>query len=86
VRRELGIDPFLEDTSRWLEGSWLGRQAAGGFGAYAREAEQAQLLRKVVEAGVSCRELYRLEPDVYRAVTGLAARGASGAEIRAAVG
>jgi ubiquinone biosynthesis protein COQ4 len=85
VRRELGITPFLEDTSRWLEGSWFGRQAAGGFGAYAREAEQARLLRKVVESGVSCRELYGLEPELYRVVMQLAANEAPAEAIRAAV-
>ncbi len=39
VREELGIVPFEEDTSDWLAQSWLGRRAATGFGAYAREAE-----------------------------------------------
>ena len=56
VRRELGIVPFLEDTSRWLEHSWFGRHAAVGFGAYPREAARAQVSRKIVEAGVSCPE------------------------------
>ncbi len=84
VRRELGIVPFLEDTSRWLDGSWFGQQAAGGFGAYAREAERAQLLRKVVEAGVSCRDLYRLHEGRLHELTRLAATGATSGEIRAA--
>jgi ubiquinone biosynthesis protein COQ4 len=84
VRRELGIVPFREDTSRWLEGSWLGRQAAGGFGAYAREAEQAQLARRIVESGVSCRDLYRMSAEKYERLARLAAEGASPDEIRTA--
>ncbi len=84
VRRELGITPFVENTSHWLERSWLGRQAAGGFGAYAREAEKAQLMRKIVESGVSCREIYRLSEEKYAGLTRLAAEGASAEEIRRA--
>ncbi len=84
VRRELGITPFLEDTARWLDQSWLGRQAAGGFGAYAREAARAQLVRKVVEAGVSCRELYRVSDAKLQTLIRLAAQGSSDEAIRAA--
>ena len=84
VRKELGIVPFLEDTSRWLDQSWFGRQAAGGFGAYAKEAERARIVRKVVEAGVSCRELYRLREEKMNELTRLAAEGASPEEIRRA--
>jgi len=84
VRRELGIVPFLEDTSRWLDESWFGRQAAGGFGAYAREAEKAQLAKKIVESGVSCRDLYTLSEEKYAGLTRLAAEGASAEEIRRA--
>lgn len=50
VRERLGIVPFLEDTSHWLDGSWFGRQAAVGFGAYARSAQRAQLALSIVRA------------------------------------
>ena len=59
VREELEIVPFEEDTSDWLSRSWLGRRAATGFGAYTRQAEQAQLARRIVEAGVDFRALMR---------------------------
>ncbi len=84
VRRELGIVPFVEDTSRWLDASWLGRHAAGGFGAYARAAEQAQILRKIVEAGVSPRDLHRLGDERLERLMALASSGASADVIRAA--
>jgi Coenzyme Q (ubiquinone) biosynthesis protein Coq4 len=63
VREELGIVPFEEDTSDWLSQSWLGRRAATGFGGYGREAEQAQLARRIVEAGVDFRKLMRATPE-----------------------
>jgi len=84
LRDELGIVPFLEDTSDWLEGNWFGQQAAGGFGAYAREAERARLVRKVVEAGVSCRDLYRVSDETMQRLMRLASEDANAAEIRAA--
>ena len=84
VRRELGIVPFLEDTSNWLDSSWFGRQAAGGFGAYAREAEKAQVAKKIVESGVSCRHLYSLTEERYASLARLVAEGASAEEIRRA--
>ena len=84
VRRELGIVPFHEDTSSWLDGDWLGRQAAGGFGAYARAAERAQHMRKVVEAGVAVRRLYTLGDEKLEAVVRLAAAGATAEAIRSA--
>jgi ubiquinone biosynthesis protein COQ4 len=84
VREELGIVPFLEDTSRWLDHSWFGRQAAVGFGAYPPAAKRAQLARMVVEAGVDYRELYRASDEKARELFCLAADGASAEEIRAA--
>jgi ubiquinone biosynthesis protein COQ4 len=84
VRKELGIVPFLDDTSGWLDDSWFGRQAASGFGAYAQAAERAQLARKVVEAGVDYRDLYRASDAKAQELSRLAADGASAAEIRAA--
>jgi ubiquinone biosynthesis protein COQ4 len=84
VREELGIVPFEEDTSDWLSKSWLGRSAATGFGAYAREAEQAQLARRVVEAGVPFRDLMRATPDRAASLRQLVASGADDAAIRTA--
>ena len=84
VRDELGIVPFLEDTSRWLDHSWFGRQAATGFGAYPRAAQRAQLARIVVAAGVDCRDLARASDEKARELLRLAADGASAQEIRAA--
>ncbi len=84
VRAALGIAAFQEDTSRWLDKNWLGKQASGGFGAYSREARQAQLARKVVEAGVDYRTLYRLSSDKSRTLLRLAANGAPAEDIRAA--
>jgi ubiquinone biosynthesis protein Coq4 len=84
VRKELGIVPFLDDTSGWLDDSWFGRQAASGFGAYAQAAERAQLARKVVEAGVDYRDLYRASDAKAQELSRLAADGASAAEIRVA--
>jgi len=84
VRRELGIVPFLEDTSCWLDNSWLGRQAASGFGAYAKSAERAQLALAVVKAGVDYRDLFRCSEEKAARLFRLAADGASAEEIRAA--
>ena len=84
VRDELGIVPFEEDTSDWLSKSWLGRSAATGFGAYAREAEQAQLARRVVEAGVPFRDLMRASPESAASLRQLVASGADDAAIRIA--
>lgn len=84
VRQELGIAPFLEDTSRWLDHNWFGRQAAVGFGAYPRSARRAQLARRVVDAGVDHRDLYRLSDEKARELFALAADGASAEAIRAA--
>lgn len=84
VRQQLGIVPFLEDTSRWLDQSWLGRQAEGGFGAYAKSAERAQLAVKIVRAGVDYRDLYRCSEEKGRRLFELAAAGASADEIRTA--
>lgn len=84
VREALGIVPFLEDTSRWLDHSWFGRQAAVGFGAYPKEAKRAQLARRVVEAGVDYRDLYRASDDKARVLFDLAAASATDEEIRAA--
>jgi hypothetical protein len=84
VREQLGIVPFLEDTSRWLDDSWLGRQAAAGFGAYPKSAKRAQLALAVVKAGVDYRDLYRASDEKARRLFALAADGASAEEIRAA--
>lgn len=84
VREELGIVPFLEDTSRWLDHSWFGRQAAVGFGSYAKSAQRAQLALTVVKAGVDYRDLYRLSEAKAGTLFRLAADGASPEEIRAA--
>jgi ubiquinone biosynthesis protein Coq4 len=84
VRAQLGIVPFLEDTSRWLDRSWLGKQAADGFGAQSRGATRAQLARRVVEAGVDYRDFYRLSAAKARALLDLAANGASDEDIRSA--
>jgi len=84
VREELGIAPFKEDTSDWLSQSWLGRRAATGFGAYGREAEQAQLARRIVEAGVDFRNLMRATPERAASLRRLVADGADDVAIRAA--
>lgn len=84
VRTQLGIVPFLEDTTHWLDHSWLGKRASTGFGAYSREAKQAKLARKVVEAGVDYRRLYRLSDEKARELFRLAESGASDADICAA--
>ncbi len=84
VRAQLGIVPFREDTSRWLDKSEFGQKAAGGFGAQSRQAKNAQLARKVVEAGVDYRDLYRLNDDKAQSLFALAEGGASDEQIRAA--
>ena len=84
VREELAIEPFVEDTADWLAQSWLGRRAATGFGAYTREAEQAQLARRIVEAGVDFRNLMRATPERAAALRRLVADGADDVTIRAA--
>ena len=84
VREELGIIPFLEDTSRWLDHSWFGRQAANGFGAYPKSAKRAQLALAVVKAGVDYRDLYRSSEEKAGKLFLLAADGASAEEICAA--
>lgn len=84
VRKELGIVPFREDTSRWLDHSWFGRQAAVGFGAYPKSAKRAQLALAVVKAGVDYRDLYRLGEEKAGKLFRLAAEGASAQELRAA--
>jgi ubiquinone biosynthesis protein COQ4 len=84
VRQELGIVPFTEDTSDWLSGSRLGRRAATGFGAYTREAQQAQLARRIVEAGVDFRDLMRATPERAAALRRMVADGADDTAIRAA--
>jgi ubiquinone biosynthesis protein Coq4 len=84
VRKELAIIPFEEDTSDWLSQSRLGQSAAKGFGAYTREAEQAQLARRIVEAGVDFRDLMRATPEHAGSLRRLVAAGADDAAIRAA--
>lgn len=84
VRTELGIVPFEEDTSDWLSRSWLGRNAATGFGAYARQAEQARHARRVVEAGVDFRDLMRASTASAASLRRLAEDGADDTTIRAA--
>jgi len=84
VRAQLGIVPFLEDTSHWLDKSWLGKQASDGFGAQSRGASKAQLARRVIEAGVDYRDFYRLSAARARAILQLAANGASDEDIRSA--
>ncbi len=84
VREELGIVPFLADTSTWLDHSWFGRQAANGFGSYPKSAKRAQLSLAVVKAGVDYRDLYRASDEKARRLFRLAADGASAEEIRAA--
>jgi ubiquinone biosynthesis protein Coq4 len=84
VREELGIVPFLEDTSRWLDHSWFGRQAATGFGAYPRSAKRARLALAIVKAGVDYRDLYRFSDEKTRELFDLAAAGASAEAIRTA--
>ncbi len=84
VREELGIVPFEEDTSGWLAGSWLGRNAATGFGAYARQAEQAKLAQRVVEAGVDFRDVMRASEKNAAAMRRLVRSGADNATIREA--
>ena len=86
VRRQLGIVPFVEDSSRWLDKSKLGKRASTGFGAQSGEAKQAQLARKVVEAGVDYRDLYRFSDEKARSLHLLAANGATDAQIREAAG
>ncbi len=85
VRDELGIVPFTEVTSDWLSKSWLGRNAATGFGQYARGAEAAQRARRVVEAGVDFRDVMRLTPERTEALRVLLESGADDAAIRAAM-
>ena len=84
VREQLGIVPFREDTSRWLDHNWFGRQAAVGFGAYPKSAQRAQLALAVVKAGVDYRDLYRVSDEKAHELFRLAADGASAQEIRAA--
>jgi len=84
VRKELAIIPFEEDTSDWLSQSRLGQSAAKGFGAYTREAEQAQLARRIVEAGVDFRDLMRATPEHAGSLRRLVAAGADDAAIRTA--
>jgi ubiquinone biosynthesis protein COQ4 len=84
VRAQLGIVPFLEDTSHWLDRSWLGKQAAGGFGSQSSGAQRAKLARRVVDAGVDYRNFYRLSAAKARALLQLAANGASDEDIRSA--
>ncbi len=84
VREELGIVPFEEDTSDWLSQSRLGQRAASGFGGYAREVEQAQLARRIVEAGVDFRNLMRATPESAASLRRLVAAGADDMAIRAA--
>lgn len=84
VRAKLGVVPFLEDTSRWLDHSWFGRQAATGFGAYPKSAKRAQLALAIVKAGVDYRDLYRASDEKARALFRLAAENAPAQEIRAA--
>ena len=86
VRHQLGIVPFVEDSSRWLDKSELGKRASTGFGAQSVEAKQAQLARKVVEAGVDYRDLYRFSDEKARSLHLLAANGATDAQIREAAG
>ncbi len=85
VRRELGIVPFTEDTSHWLDHNWFGKQAAGGFGAYAAAAESAQVARKIVEAGVTPANLYRSSNETWLELARLVKANASAEQIRAAV-
>jgi ubiquinone biosynthesis protein Coq4 len=84
VREELGIVPYREDTSDWLAKSWLGRRAATGFGAYAREAKNAQIVRRIVDAGVDFRKLMRATPETSAALRRLVTDGADDVAIRAA--
>lgn len=84
VREELGIVPFGEDTSGWLSESWLGRNAATGFGAYAKQAEQAKHARRVVEAGIDFRDVMRAPERSAAELRRLAKSGADDATIRAA--
>lgn len=76
--------PFEEDTSRWLAGSWLGRNAATGSGACARQAEQAKLAQRVVEVGVDLRDVMRASEKSAAALRRLAKEGADDATIREA--
>jgi ubiquinone biosynthesis protein Coq4 len=84
VREELGIVPFEESTADWLSKSWLGRRAANGFGTYTREAKQARLTVRLVEAGVDFRTLMRATPERAAALRRLAAEGADVERLRAA--
>jgi hypothetical protein len=84
VREELGIVPFEEDTSEWLSGSWLGRNASTGFGAYKHQAEQARHAQRVVEAGVDFRDLMRASPATAAELRRLAEGGADDTTIRSA--
>jgi ubiquinone biosynthesis protein Coq4 len=84
VREELGIVPFEEDTSEWLSGSWIGRNASTGFGAYKAQAEQARLAQRVVEAGVDFRDLMRASPASAAELRRLAEEGVDDDTIRAA--
>jgi ubiquinone biosynthesis protein Coq4 len=85
VRRRLGIDAFEIDTSAWLDHDTLGRLAATGFGAYPRMVRRAQLARRVVESGIPYRDYLRAPPRVARRLRALAAEGADGATLRAAL-
>ena len=85
VRQRLGIEAFEIDTSRWLDRSALGRLAATGFGAYPRMVKQSQLARRVVESGVPYRDYLRASSGVARELRALAAEGADGATLLAAL-
>jgi ubiquinone biosynthesis protein COQ4 len=84
VRAQLGITPFLEDTSRWLDHSWLGKKAADGFGAQSGGKTRVKLAMRVIEAGVDYRDFNRLRPESARALMKLAANGAADEAIRRA--
>jgi ubiquinone biosynthesis protein Coq4 len=84
VRAQLGITPFLEDTSRWLDHSWLGKQAADGFGAQSRGVSKTQLAVRVIEAGVDYRDFNRMSRKSAQFLMDLAAGGAADADIRRA--
>jgi ubiquinone biosynthesis protein COQ4 len=84
VREELGIQHFELNTADWLSKSWLGRRASNGFGTYTREAQQAQLTVRLVEAGVDFRALMLAIPARAARLRQLVAEGADAPTLRAA--
>jgi ubiquinone biosynthesis protein COQ4 len=78
VRERLGIATFTTDTSSFLAGSILGRSASSGFGVYEKQLAHANVVRRLVEAGVPYRELMRASTDTVNRMAQMESEGADG--------